>query len=94
MFKKTLSTLALCMCLLGANAQVADYNVVPLPQNVTAQKGKAFTLTPQTTIVYSGNDQAMKDNANFLAEYPSDNRFQTQCFYTKGKGNQHHFVDS
>lgn len=69
MFKKTLSTLALCMCLLGANAQVADYNVVPLPQNVTAQKGKAFALTPQTTIVYSGNDQAMKDNANFLAEY-------------------------
>ena len=57
------------MCLLGANAQVADYNVVPLPQNVTAQKGKAFALTPQTTIVYSGNDQAMKDNANFLAEY-------------------------
>ena len=69
MFKKTLSTLALCMCLLGANAQVADYNVVPLPQNVTAQKGKPFALTPQTTIVYSGNDQAMKDNANFLAEY-------------------------
>ena len=69
MFTKTLSTLALCMSLLGANAQVADYNVVPLPQNVTAQKGKAFALTPQTTIVYSGNDQAMKDNANFLAEY-------------------------
>ena len=44
MFKKTLSTLALCMCLLGANAQVADYNVVPLPQNVTAQKAKHLPL--------------------------------------------------
>ena len=94
MFKKHFSTLALCMCLLGANAQVADYNVVPLPQNVTAQKGKAFALTPQTTIVYSGNDEAMKDNANFLAEYIQViTGFKPQCFYTKGKGNQHHFVD-
>ena len=49
MFKKTLSTLALCMCLLGANAQVADYNVVPLPQNVTAQKGKALSFIVATT---------------------------------------------
>ena len=86
MFTKTLSTLALCMSLLGANAQVADYNVVPLPQNVTAQKGKAFVLTPQTTIVYNGNDEAMKDNANFLAEYIQ--------VITGFKGNQHHFVDS
>ena len=69
MLKKTLSMAAFCLCMLGAKAGVANYNVVPLPQTVNLVKGKGFVLNPQTVIVCAGTDQAMKDNANFLAEY-------------------------
>ena len=69
MLKKTLSMAAFCLCMLGAKAGVANYNVVPLPQTVNLVKGKGFILNPQTVIVCEGTDQAMKDNANFLAEY-------------------------
>lgn len=69
MLKKTLSMAAFCLCMLGAKAGVANYNVVPLPQTINLVKGKGFVLNPQTVIVCEGTDQAMKDNANFLAEY-------------------------
>ena len=69
MLKRTLSIAALCLCLVSVKAAVADYNVVPLPQNVSVLKGKPFVLNAQTVIVYNGSDKAMADNAAFLAEY-------------------------
>ena len=61
--------LALSALTLGASAAVADYNVVPLPQTVTTGKGAAFKLTQTTPIVYTGTDEAMQQNAYFLADY-------------------------
>ena len=47
---------------------VADYQVVPLPQEITLNEGKEFVLNSQVAIVCSG-DEAMQRNAEFLAEY-------------------------
>lgn len=69
MFKKTISIAALCLLFMGAKASDANYNIVPLPQTITMQQGKPFILSSQTIIVYNGNDDAMKTNADFLAEY-------------------------
>ena len=47
---------------------VADYRVVPLPQEVVSVDGEAFVLTERTPIVCQG-DEVMQRNAHFLAEY-------------------------
>ena len=47
---------------------VADYRVVPLPQEINLAKGEDFVLDGQTTIVCNG-DERMQRNATFLAEY-------------------------
>jgi len=47
---------------------VADYRVVPLPQDVVLSDEANFTLTANTSIVCSG-DEVMQRNAHLLAEY-------------------------
>ena len=47
---------------------VADYRVVPLPQEVVLTEEGSFTLTGHTPIVYLG-DASMQRNASLLAEY-------------------------
>ena len=47
---------------------VADYRVVPLPQEVVLTEEGSFTLTGHTPIVYLG-DASMQRNAILLAEY-------------------------
>lgn len=70
MIKKFVLATLLCTSLMNANAADADYNnVVPLPQSITMQKGKAFVLTSATPVVYTGSDAAMKRNAEFLSDY-------------------------
>ena len=69
--KKQLFIIALCTCILGAKAADADYNVVPLPQKINAEKGAPFTLSKAVTIVYEGTDEQMKANAQFLSDYIS-----------------------
>lgn len=50
--------------------RTADYQTVPLPNSITKTNGKAFQLDAAVTILYSENDgEAMKKNADFLAEY-------------------------
>lgn len=72
MIKKFVLAALLCTTLTNSYAADADYNnVVPLPQSITMQKGKAFVLTSATPVVYTGSDAAMKRNAEFLAEYVS-----------------------
>lgn len=67
--KKTLSALLMLFCILPfAKAQTADYNVVPLPQEIKKVNGPGFELNKNTVINYSG-DKKMKRNAQFLAEY-------------------------
>lgn len=49
--------------------QSADYRVVPLPNEITPMKGKAFTLDNRVKILYPEGDADMQRNAGFLAGY-------------------------
>ena len=69
--KKTISFLLLLGALLSGctrKSAVADYRVVPLPQEVVLTHEQGFTLTANTPIVYLG-DASMQRNASLLAEY-------------------------
>lgn len=70
MKRQTLAMLLLGCGLLACtdNTPTADYRVVPLPQEITVNDDAAFTLTGNTLIAYEG-DEAMKRNAEFLAQY-------------------------
>ena len=60
-----------CCCLTACNkdgAQRADYNVIPLPQEIIVEQGDCFELNGNTVITHNG-DEAMKRNAELLAEY-------------------------
>lgn len=62
--------IVLCGFALSANAQkTADYNVIPLPQSITANKQGYFLLRDGVKITYPKSDGKMKNNAEFLAEY-------------------------
>ena len=54
-------------CLVSAQRQ-ADFNVVPLPQECVAQKGKPFQMAGLSTVCYEGGVE-MQRNAQFLAQY-------------------------
>lgn len=70
MIKKAVLTTLLCASVCSGFAADANYqDVVPLPLSITMQKGKAFTLTATTPIVYTGTDTKMQKNAEFLSEY-------------------------
>lgn len=70
MIKKLVLATFLCASTLGTFAADADYNsVVPLPQSIVQQKGKPFSLTQTTPIVYAGTDAKMQKNAEFLSEF-------------------------
>ena len=71
MKKFAFGILFLCCGLLSCShsAQVADYRVVPLPQDITTPTGDAFVLSEQTNIVYPKDNAVMERNADFLAEY-------------------------
>ena len=69
MFKNISLIFALCASLLTVHAATADYQVVPLPQDISISKGKPFVLSASTPIVYTGNDAQMQRNAQFLSDY-------------------------
>ena len=68
--------LAAFMSFAGAMAandnRVADYNVIPLPQEVTLTQKGAFVLTGATPIVYPEGDEQLKNDARFLSDYIAD----------------------
>ena len=68
--------LAAFMSFAGAMAaddnRVADYNVIPLPQEVTLTQKGAFVLTGATPIVYPVGDEQLKNDAQFLSDYIAD----------------------
>lgn len=48
---------------------VAEYNIVPLPVEVSLQQGEGFKLSGKTVICYPAGDDALQKNAELLAEY-------------------------
>lgn len=70
-------------------ADVADYQVVPLPQSVALQKGEPFVLKEGVSVACAAGDETMQRNAQFLADYISDItgiKAQTTTGKIKGKG--------
>ena len=73
MKRTILSLFIACSCLAACNKgasvdTTANYNVVPLPQEISMEQGAGFELDKNTVIAYSGDD-AMKRNAELLAAY-------------------------
>lgn len=49
--------------------QEADYQIIPLPQQVVSEQGSPFVLTSEVKILYPEGNGKMKRNAEFLAGY-------------------------
>lgn len=67
-----LGLLLLCGGLFSCSSGVinqANFEVVPLPQEVQATTGGDFVLNDNTVIAYPKGNEMMKRNAEFLAEY-------------------------
>ena len=69
--EKTIFSLCLtCMLSMGAvMAQVANYNVVPLPQTVNLSAKPGFVLNESVSIMYPEGNADMQRNARFLSDY-------------------------
>lgn len=48
---------------------IANYNVIPIPQEIKLTDNEKFTLSSNVRIVYPEGNEAMKRNALYLAEY-------------------------
>lgn len=69
---KFFAVVALCLAAVACSKRgevTADYNVVPLPQQIDLVAGEGYKLTPSTSIVYTEGDSALQNDANLLAEY-------------------------
>lgn len=51
---------------------VANYHVIPLPNEIIVQKNKHFILDENVKIVYPTSNEKMQKNANFLSQYIKD----------------------
>lgn len=68
-FFSVLFALSVLSCESNKPVITADYNVIPLPQNIQMEEGEGFKIKNSTKIVYpSGNDKLQK-TAGFLADY-------------------------
>lgn len=66
------STLLLCLAFVGCSTvetKEANYEVVPLPKEITKSGGESFKLTKSTKIAYLSDNEKLQKNADFLAEY-------------------------
>lgn len=50
----------------------ADYNIVPLPQQILYTDGGSFDLDEKTVITYPQGNEALEKTAQFLADYIKD----------------------
>lgn len=49
--------------------EIANYQVIPLPQEISPGNGEPFVLTGLTCILYPENNNLLKQNASFLADF-------------------------
>ena len=62
-------TLSLCLLSCNTEKKEADYQVVPLSQELNLTQEAPFTLTSRTSILYPEGNDLLKRNAEFLSEY-------------------------
>ena len=65
----SLIALAACVCSLTAAEHRADYNVIPLPKEVTVDDADVFILQPGMGIAYDANNEEVCRNARFLRDW-------------------------
>uniref|UniRef100_UPI00359F28F1 beta-N-acetylhexosaminidase n=4 Tax=Prevotella heparinolytica TaxID=28113 RepID=UPI00359F28F1 len=53
----------------NAKKTMADYRIVPLPQEITQSTDGSFELNRSVKIIYPENNEAMRRNAGYLAGY-------------------------
>ena len=64
----------------------ANYQIIPMPLDIQlAEQGK-FVLAEGTSVFYPGDNEKMKNNANFLAEYVKEKTGITLAPTTEAKG--------
>ena len=61
--------LSVCVACSAGAERVADYRVVPLPNQIETKAGEPFVLEDGVTVCYPEGNEAMRRNAEFLAEY-------------------------
>lgn len=58
-----------CLCAQAKTVSTANWQVIPLPKQVTAVDAQPFVLSKKTSIFYTDGDAKQKRNAEFLASY-------------------------
>lgn len=53
----------------SSESTIADYQVIPLPQDITTVQGTPFKLSASTNILFPQGNEKMQNNAQYLAEY-------------------------
>jgi hexosaminidase len=89
--------LMLCLftfCSLSGFAQQkeANYQVIPLPQQIDRQQGQPFVLNSKTKILYQAGNSMMKSDAIFLSNYIKDSTGKNLLIAPFTKENSTHNV--
>jgi hexosaminidase len=92
-----LNDLMLCLltfCSLSGFAQQkeANYQVIPLPQQIDRQQGQPFVLNSKTKILYQVGNSMMKSDAIFLSNYIKDSTGKNLLIAPLTKENSTHNV--
>ena len=66
---RKLLLLPVCFLFLSAAAQKADFNVVPLPREITSQPGATPFVIDRNTAIVEGQTAGEQRNARFLQQY-------------------------
>lgn len=72
MFKQIITAIffsVFCLCAQAKTLSTANWQVIPLPKQVTAVDAQPFVLSKKTSIFYTDGDAKQKRNAEFLASY-------------------------
>lgn len=72
MFKQIITAIffsVFCLCAQAKTASTANWQVIPLPKQVTNVDAQPFVLSKKTSIFYTDGDAKQKCNAEFLASY-------------------------
>ena len=53
----------------SSEVKEANYQIIPIPQEIVMGQGGAFTLANGTKVLYPEGNEKMQKNAQFLADY-------------------------